>query len=153
MKKAANFLNPKRDSKRKSVNHSKKEVQAARPSTELTLEMLIDEGVRTARPRFRNECPVQRPCPFVGCRYHLYLDITETGNIKYNFYGIEPWELKTSCALDVADENSQDLLSLTDIGRYMGLTRERVRQIEKDALERLKQFTGDMNEWDEDSYE
>lgn len=153
LKKANHFLNPKRNSIRKSVSHSKREVSSARVATELTLDQLISEGVRVERPSFRNECPVERPCPFVGCRYHLYLDITDTGNIKYNFWPIEPWELKTSCALDVADLNSSGLLSLTDVGRYMGLTRERVRQIEKEGLEKLKAHTGNDHEWAEDNNE
>ncbi len=148
MKKASHFLNPKRNTKRKSISYSKREVEKERARTELTLEQLVDEGISIDRPKTRSECPVQRPCPFVGCRYHLYLDITDTGNIKFNFYGIEPWELKTSCALDVADNNSSgNLLSLTDIGRHMGLTRERVRQIEKTALKKLQNMPGEIGEW------
>jgi len=147
VKKAAHYLNPKRGTRRKSVAHSITEIKEARPFTEMVLEELEDDGIRVERPKFRNQCPSARPCPFVGCKYNLYLDITETGNIKYNFYGIDPWELNVSCALDVADENSNGEMSLNDIGRFMGLTRERVRQIEKDAVKKLKQYAKDHTEW------
>ncbi len=150
MKKAAHYLNPKRNTKRKSISHSKREVQSKVAETDVLLEELEDDGVVVDRPTTRSECPVERPCPFVGCRYHLYLDITDTGNIKYNFYGIDPWELTPSCALDVADAGGSGLRSLTDIGRYMGLTRERVRQIEKSALENLKPHTDGSKDWNGD---
>lgn len=112
---------------------------------DLTIEKLKEEGIRTSRPTCRQECPVVRPCPFVGCRYHLYLDITDGGNIKYNFYGIEPWDMQFSCALDLADSGE---LGLTQIGHVMGLTRERVRQIEKDALAKLGAYVSQDGLWD-----
>lgn len=143
MKKAEDFLDPKKKSSRKSISHSKTEVRNKRVATQFILENLEDEGINTKRPTQRGECPVKRPCPFVGCKYHLYLDITDTGSIKYNFYDIEPWELTPTCALDIADDGGDELLSLTDIGEYIGLTRERVRQIEKQAIRKLKELKHD----------
>jgi len=77
-----------------------------------------------------------RPCPYVSCKHHLYLDVMpRTGAIKLNFPDLEPWELEETCALDVAEH---DHCTLLEIGQLMNLTRERVRQIEADALEKLR---------------
>lgn len=87
---------------------------------------------RVVRPKTRGECEhAARPCPYVGCRYHLYLDVNPaTGNLKMNFPDREVWELEHSCALDVAEEPR----TLEEIGDILRITRERVRQIERTAL-------------------
>lgn len=89
------------------------------------------------RPKTREDCAqVMRPCPYVGCRYHLYLDVSERqGSIRVN-YEEEVWDLTHSCSLDIADEGGHTLQSVADILR---LTRERVRQLEKKALEEVGQ--------------
>ncbi len=89
------------------------------------------------RPKTRADCIDQdRPCPWVGCRHHLYLDVhPESGNIKLNFPDLEPEELPVSCALDVAADEGN---TLEEIAQKMNLTRERVRQIEVIALAKLK---------------
>lgn len=91
------------------------------------------------RPRVRSECPKTKFCPYVGCRYHLYLDVNaSSGSLKLNFDGVEPWHLEASCALDVADAHDEGL-KLSHIGRLMGgLTKERIRQIEAKGLEFLR---------------
>ena len=91
-------------------------------------------------PHTRAECvqgeDAQRPCPYVSCRHHLYLGVNErTGSIKLNFPGLEVWDLPESCALDVADRGE---MTLEAVGELMNLTRERVRQLETSALEKLK---------------
>ena len=88
------------------------------------------------RPRTRAECSGgQRPCPWVACKHHLYLDINpRTGSIKINFPDLEPWELPHTCALDVADAGA---LTLEEIGAVTNLTRERVRQLEVRGLLQL----------------
>lgn len=79
-----------------------------------------------------------RPCPLVSCRFHLYLDVNpNTGSIKLNFPGLEVWDLKETCALDVADRGG---VTLDEIGEIFNLTRERIRQIELQALHKLKRF-------------
>jgi len=85
------------------------------------------------RPRTRAECSdAPRPCPWVACKHHLYLDINpRTGSIKINFPDLEPWELPHTCALDVADKGA---LTLEEIGLVTNLTRERVRQVEVRGL-------------------
>lgn len=93
----------------------------------------------TRRPETRADCDlVPRPCPFVACRYHLYLDVSPaTGAIKLNFPDLEPDELRETCVLDVADAGGE---SLEHVGELANLTRERIRQIEQKALVRLRVF-------------
>jgi DNA-directed RNA polymerase sigma subunit (sigma70/sigma32) len=64
----------------------------------------------------------------------LYLDVTESGSIKFNFPGLEPEDMIESCALDIADRGGT---TLENVGEMTGLTRERIRQIETRALFRL----------------
>lgn len=86
------------------------------------------------RPQRRGDCENgPRPCPYVGCRYHLYLDVTRDRSIKYNFPDLEVWELRASCALDVADQGG---ITLDTVGALMNVTRERARQIEARAVAR-----------------
>lgn len=91
------------------------------------------------RPKTRGDCSgVPRPCPFVSCSHHVYLDVSpRTGAVKLNFPDIEPDELPPhrSCALDVADEGGITLEMLADV---MNLTRERIRQIEVKALAKMQ---------------
>ncbi len=94
-------------------------------------------GELPARPVTRGDCAnMPRPCPYVSCAHHLYLDVREgTGTIKLNFPGREVWELTHSCALDVADEGAH---TLEQIGAIVNLTRERVRQVEVMIFDRLR---------------
>lgn len=89
------------------------------------------------RPQTRAECKNEaRPCPWVACKHHLYLDINpETGSIKINFPELEPWELEHTCALDVAERGA---LTLEEIGLITNLTRERIRQVEVRGLLKLQ---------------
>lgn len=94
--------------------------------------------VDVPRPTSRAECrsAEMRPCPWVACKHHLYLDINpETGSIKINFPDLEPWELKHTCALDVAEQGG---ITLEEVGEIMNLTRERIRQVEVRGLLKLK---------------
>lgn len=87
------------------------------------------------RPQTRGECPIERPCPWVSCRHHLYLDVDEaTGSIKLNFPDLEPEEMVESCSLDVADRGGA---SLAEAGAAMNVTRERTRQLEASGLRHL----------------
>lgn len=89
------------------------------------------------RPRLRSECfGAPRPCPYVACRFHLYLDVNpRNGHVKYNFPGKEPWELDETCALDVVGRGGA---TLEEVGLLVNLTRERVRQVEARAIGRLE---------------
>lgn len=89
------------------------------------------------KPRARAECvDGPRPCPYVSCQHHLYLDVSaRTGAIKLNFPDLEVWEMNETCALDVADRGGT---TLEDVGAIMNLTRERIRQVEVKALAKLE---------------
>ncbi|MDP9033224.1 MAG: hypothetical protein M3O50_00315 [Myxococcota bacterium] len=83
------------------------------------------------RPRTRADCAkVARPCPFVGCRYSLYLEVSRNGSIKFRFPDLGPEDMSPehSCSLDVADLGG---VSLQEAGRALNVGRERVRQIEQ----------------------
>ncbi len=89
-----------------------------------------------ARPVCRADCKgASRPCPWVSCRYHLYLDINEgTGTIKFNFPELEIWELEHTCALDLAEARD---LTYEEVGQALNLTRERIRQLTNEVLTTL----------------
>jgi hypothetical protein len=80
-----------------------------------------------------------RPCPYVSCAHHLYLDINPTsGAIKLNFPHLEVWEMKETCALDVADRGG---ITLEEVGEILNLTRERIRQVEVRGLGKMREQT------------
>lgn len=90
------------------------------------------------RPRVRGDCEMaQRPCPWVSCKHHLYLDVNqETGALRITFPDADVDELEETCALDVA---AMDGATLDSVGKLVNLTRERIRQIEVRGLLKLKQ--------------
>jgi hypothetical protein len=104
---------------------------------ELELGRLLYPEADYWRPETRAECAdVPRPCPYVSCKHHLYLDVSpRTGAIKLNFPDLEVWQMGESCALDVADRGGT---TLEDVGAIMNLTRERIRQVEVRALAKLE---------------
>jgi hypothetical protein len=99
--------------------------------------MLYPDVEDVARPKTRAECTgAERPCPFVSCKHHLYLDVSaRTGAIKLNFPDLEVWEMNETCALDVADRGGT---TLEEVGAIMNLTRERIRQVEVKGLAKLQ---------------
>ena len=110
---------------------------------ELEIGRLLYPETDYDKPRVRAEClEGPRPCPFVSCKHHLYIDVSaRTGAIKLNFPDLEVWDLGESCALDVADRGGT---TLEDVGAIMNLTRERIRQVEVKALAKLEALK-DMN--------
>jgi hypothetical protein len=104
---------------------------------EIEFGRLLYPEVDYWKPRTRDECvDVPRPCPYVSCKHHLFIDVSpKTGAIKLNFPDLEVWELRESCALDVADRGGT---TLEDVGAIMNLTRERIRQVEVKALAKLE---------------
>jgi len=86
--------------------------------------------LRDGVPRTRGDCvDGPRPCPFVRCRYHLWLTTTEahwnspTGKPQRPTT-LEPrWlenPLPPSCALDVADAVPRgEVLEYTELGKLM----------------------------------
>jgi len=113
------------------------------PARPLTPEEILEGAELTdlmayERPRTRGDC-IQgiRPCPFVSCRYHLYLDVRDNGTIVINFPNIDVTEMKETCALDVADRGGA---TLEDIGALLNLTRERIRQLEAAGVRLLREM-------------
>ena len=105
---------------------------------QLRLGRMLYPIVDHNRPRTRAECHnTERPCPFVSCKHHLYLDVNpETGSIKLNFPDVEVWEMGETCALDVAERGG---ITLEEVGEIMNLTRERIRQLEMSGLTKLSE--------------
>lgn len=88
------------------------------------------------RPKVRADCAsVPRPCPFVSCRYHLYLDVAEDGSLRIAFPGLEPDQLAVSCALDLAEDGPR---TLHEVGAILNVVKERARQLEAAALRKVR---------------
>ncbi len=79
-------------------------------------------------PKTRGECleggsNEARPCPWVRCRYQL--------------------DNQGKCTLDEADTGG---LTLEEVGELIGVTRERIRQIEHMALRKLRSRIGRLQD-------
>ena len=84
-------------------------------------------------PESRKECASgPRPCPYTTCRYNLFLDVNSGGGIRFTHPELEPGQMRESCVLDVVAKDGA--LTLEAVGDLLGLTRERIRQIEGIAL-------------------
>jgi len=108
--------------------------------TELARGKMLYPETDYWKPKTRSECvDMERPCPFVSCKYHLYVDVHPVrGSIKVNFTDLEVWEMTETCALDIADRGG---ITLEEVGEIMNLTRERVRQVETAGLGKLAALT------------
>lgn len=103
------------------------------------------EALRSMRPKTRADCKDGlRPCPFVGCRYHLYMEVGsgQSKTILPNFMEADPLEIPETCALDFADKNGKTTLDA--VGKALNLTRERIRQIQKEFIRVLKKDHPDL---------
>ena len=105
--------------------------------TELNRGRMLYPETDYWKPKSRADCvDMERPCPYVSCKYHLYIDVHPVrGSIKVNFPDLEVWEMTETCALDVADRGG---ITLEEVGEIMNLTRERVRQVETAGLAKLE---------------
>lgn len=93
----------------------------------------VDHG--ETRPRTRGDCvDGERPCPWVGCRHHVFLDVRRNGAIALNFPTLDPTELEQTCSLDAADQGG---MTLDEVAAVMNVTREAVRQYESRVAPRL----------------
>lgn len=63
-----------------------------------------------------------------------------------NFPDLEVWEMTETCALDVADRGG---ITLEDVGILLNLTRERIRQVEKSGLDKLRNVLGSDEAFDD----
>jgi hypothetical protein len=123
------------DPRRRPKTMSRREMLRERRRRERAGETV--EVLDYDRPKLRAECKDgPRPCLFVSCKHHLYLDVNpETGSVKLNFPDKEVWELEETCALDVAERGG---ITLEEVGEILNLTRERIRQLEVTALQKMK---------------
>lgn len=99
------------------------------------------------RPVTRGDCcDVPRPCPFVACRYNLFLEVGRTGALRLNHTTlgprgqlVMPWvandpsphdvPAEESCALDIAEDGPHEQ---TEVARLLGgVTVEWIRQTER----------------------
>lgn len=88
------------------------------------------------RPRDRSECESgPRPCPWVACRFNLYLDVRADGVMRVNFPDRDPDGMTASCSLDLASDGPR---TLDQVATLMGMSRERARQIEEQAMTQLR---------------
>lgn len=94
-----------------SIPQLRKQLEANTP------KVYPGEPLDTPRPSTRSECKDgPRPCPYVSCRHHLYLDVNpHNGSIKFNFPDKEVWELEQTCSLDVAEEGGVELHVVGDL--------------------------------------
>lgn len=76
-----------------------------------------------------------RPCPWVSCRHHLYLDVTASGGVHINHYGLDPDEVPATCSLDLTQGEG---MTIDEVGDVMGITRERARQIEHQGIRKIR---------------
>ena len=103
------------------------------------LRLVVDND---RRPQTRGECVNGvRPCPWVSCRMHLYLDVhPSSGTIKFNGPHRDDrvedlFEMSDTCALDVADRG-ESILDAS--GKILNVTREAIRQLEKKAKAKFR---------------
>ena len=94
-------------------------------------------GVVPDRPMRRGDClGGLRPCPWVSCRHHMvYAMGRRVWRMSDEELVDQIAKMDESCTLDVADCGGE---TLDAVGRLLGLSRERVRQIEMVGLERAR---------------
>jgi len=131
-------VRPSRDGRVRSKTIAPKRLTREEKREALTLQ--YPEGID--RPRHRGDCQnMERPCPFVSCEHHLYLDVNpQSGAIKLNFPHLEVWQMAETCALDVADRGG---ITLEEVGAILNLTRERIRQVEVRGLSKIRDVSED----------
>ena len=104
-------------------------------------------------PMLRAECePGPRPCPYISCAHHLFLDVSpDNGAIKINFPdlideegGIDFAAMPETCALDVADGGKHDL---DRIGNFINLTGASIRQMDARMLNVLRRHPILIEAW------
>jgi hypothetical protein len=126
------WRNRRRSSRKRAVHACSIDVKRIAKG-ELELGRRFHRDVDANRPVTRADCVEgERPCLFISCKHHLYLDVSpRTGAIKLNFPDLEVSDMAETCVLDVADRGGTPT---EELGAIMNLTRERIRQVEVQAL-------------------
>jgi hypothetical protein len=114
------------------------------------------------RPTTRAHCRDEaRPCPWVGCRYHLLLDMTETGALVLNRPDgarrsaldahtpealVRAWmddavdhlaRMEYTCALDVLDDNPEGI-GPNRLARLLGMAKQSADYLTGEAKEAMR---------------
>lgn len=90
------------------------------------------------RPQKREDCvDGYRPCPFVACKHHLFLEVDVRGAISFQFgEDIDGFDdMPDTCCLDVADRGG---IRLEEAAKRFNIGRERMRQNEASGLNKLR---------------
>jgi len=75
----------------------------------------------------------------VSCRHHLLCDVDKKGRVILSKPGVECEDeihlemLRDTCSLDVAERGEH---AMTEIGRAIGVSKQRIKQILEEILER-----------------
>lgn len=124
--------------RRRTKRHGRPSVASAQHLRKYGSRRVDKEILDRERPKTRGDCQgAGRPCPWIGCRYHLAGDVSAADSLVLRFSGVAPWKVVETCALDVADRGEH---TLEEVGGFLNVTRERARQIEKDAFDKLRPF-------------
>ena len=113
-----------------------------------------------ARPKTRGQCAAEmRPCPWVRCRHHLFLDAKDNGSLKMHHGETADalFRMRETCSLDAAARGAMDL---DECGAHLGVTHERVRQEQEKAMQSLSsilkkaeiEIDANMSDCHEDQY-
>lgn len=112
--------------------------------------------MRARRPSKRVDClpgggNAQRPCPYVSCKWSIWNELAHGGSGAVSSTqkrrlpnNVDPTSLSYSCFLDLAERGNDPGtgkgagMTLEQAGSVLNLTRERVRQIEAVALDRIR---------------
>lgn len=93
------------------------------------------------RPATRGDCVNGlRPCPWASCQWHVAVIHKDSQGDAAYLTDAEVPDLETwpdTCILDVMDEDPAHPITLDRVGEAAGLTRERIRQIERHAMRAL----------------
>ena len=132
-------------------------------------EYLTASDEAPPRPVKRADCRSGvRPCPWASCKWHLLTNVGKQGELSFNVPGRQLPVIRTStpdeefdaaadeavdsmfdgratCALDLIEE-SPDGMTLLAVAEVMGLTRERIRQIEAAMIEKLERRASALDE-------
>ncbi|MCB2188621.1 MAG: hypothetical protein KQJ78_19545 [Deltaproteobacteria bacterium] len=92
----------------------------------------------TRRPTRRAECfQGPRPCPWVGCRWHLAWEVTAVRKLLLAGDTTEAaqaiTELRHTCVMDLADTEP----GMAEIGRALGVSHQRVDQMINKIIAKL----------------
>jgi hypothetical protein len=116
------------------------------PQADAILEEFADDVPTTladCQPGGKNEA---RPCPFVRCQFHTYVDVNEDGALKLNFPGmaLDDPRIRYTCAIDAANDQAAKgpkapPRDFVELGRLLNMTGAGSKKIIKQAEARMRE--------------